>query len=134
MLFLTKVPSPLLERTGLGEVFQNALMPCLLYLPSLTPENESTVVLEATYVALIALNRRSFPEDKHRRARIKGLDKLVRDGIFKGYAHAGENVRIAELLVRKMTDLVNELGVDSAKHLKVDMTKSFPNPPLPLPD
>lgn len=119
ILFLTRVPSPLLERTGLGEVFQNALMPCLLYLPSLTPENESIVILEKTYEALFALNHRLFPGHKPRGSRIKGFDKLVRDGIFKGYAHAGENVRIAELLVKKMTDLVNEMGIDSAKHLKV---------------
>lgn len=129
ILFLAQVPFSLLERTGLGEVFQNALMPCLLYLPSLTPENESTAILEKTYEALFTLNRRLFPGDKHRRSRIKAFDKLVRDGIFKGYAHAGENVRIAELLVKKMTDLVNEIGIDSAKHLKVK--PSLPLPPDP---
>ena len=102
-------------------------MPCLLYLPSLTPENESTAILEKTYEALFALNRQLFPGHKHRRSRIKGFDKLVRDGIFKGYAHAGENVRIAELLVKKMTDLGNEMGIDSAKHLKVK-----PSLPPPL--
>ena len=127
-LFFAKVPSPLLERTGLGEVFQSTLMPHLLYLPSLTPENESTAILEATYVALIALNRRLFPGDKYRQPRIKELDKVMRDGIFKGYAHAGENVRIAELLVKKLTDLVNEMGVDSARHLNVQ--QSLPNEKL----
>lgn len=127
-LFFAKVPSPLLERTGLGEVFQSTLMPHLLYLPSLTPENESTAILEATYVALIALNRRLFRGDKYRQPRIKELDKVMRDGIFKGYAHAGENVRIAELLVKKLTDLVNEMGVDSARHLNVQL--SLPNEKL----
>lgn len=117
-LFLAKVPSPLLERTGLGEVFQKALMPCLSYLPSLTPENESTAILEVTYVALFALNHRLFPGDKYQLLRIEDFDKVMRNGILKGYAQAGENVRIAELLVKKLTDLVNEMGVDSAKHLK----------------
>lgn len=118
-LFLSKAPSPLLKRTGLGEVFRDALMPYLLYLPSLTPENESTAILDATYGALLALNRRLFPGDGYRLPRTNGFDVVMRDGIFKGYAHAGENVRIAELLVKKMTDLINELGIDSAKHLKV---------------
>lgn len=98
-------------------------MPCLLFLPSLTPEDESKAILEATYGALIALNRRLCPVggggEKGRGRRIEGLDKIIRDGIFTGYAHAGEHVRIAELLVKKMTDLINEMGVDSAKHLKV---------------
>ncbi len=70
-------------------------------------------------MALIALNRVLFLGDKYRTERMKAFDKIMRDGIFKGYAHAGENVRVAELLLKKMTDLINELGVDSAKHLKV---------------
>ncbi|MCJ1463434.1 hypothetical protein MMC07_002041 [Pseudocyphellaria aurata] len=119
-VFLAKVPSPLLERTGLGEVFENALMPGLLHLPSLTPEHESRVILEATYGTLLVLNRRLFSGAKHRARRLRALDAVMRDGILRGYAHAGDgHVRIAELLVRKMTDLVHEMGVDSAKHLKM---------------
>ena len=49
----------------------------------------------------------------------KSLDHLFRYGILKGYAHAGDNVRIADFLVRRMTDVVNEMGIASCKHLKV---------------
>lgn len=39
--------------------------------------------------------------------------------MLKGYSHAGENVRIAELLMGQVVELVNEMGIASVKHLKV---------------
>ena len=119
VMFLRKCPSPLLERTGLGEIFENAIRPCLLSLPSLTEEPESLQILKAAYPALNSLTFARFPGIKHQAARIKMLDRILRNGILKGYAHAGEHVRIAELLVNEMTALVNELGVESVIHLKV---------------
>ena len=118
-VFLKKCPSHLLERTGLGELFENAIMPCLMSLPSLTEEAESLQMLKAAYPALISLALVRFPGEKRPAARIKALDKILRNGILKGYAYAGEHVQIAELLVNTMTILVNELGVESIKHLKV---------------
>ncbi|KAL8793699.1 MAG: hypothetical protein Q9195_003748 [Heterodermia aff. obscurata] len=109
----------LLERTGLGEVFQEALTPCLLYLPELTPEAESLQLLSAVYPTLLSLIRTRFPEARDQRSMQKTLDHLFRYGILKGYAHAGDNVRIAEFLVRRMTDVVNEMGMASCKHLKI---------------
>lgn len=119
LIFLQKCPSLLLERTGLGEIFENAIMPCLLSLPSLTEEPESLQMLKGAYPALNSLAVVRFPGQKHQAARIKALDKILRNGILRGYAHAGEHVRIAELLVNEMTVLVSELGVESVKHLKV---------------
>ena len=118
-IFLKITPSPLLERTGLGEVFHTALTPCLLYLPSLVSEKESIAILEATYVAFFTLNHVLYSGDKSRMQLMRALDKMMRDGIFRGYAHAGENVRIAKLLVDVMTSLINEMGIDTSKHLKV---------------
>lgn len=118
-LFLKRVPPPLLQRTGLGEVFQNALMPCLLYLPSLVEENESIEILKGAYVAVILLVQVQFPGDKHRTQRMISLEKVLTDGVFKGYAHAGENVKIAEFLIQMMINLVKELGIDVVKYSKV---------------
>lgn len=118
-MFLRKCPSPLLERTGLGEIFEDAIMPCLLSLPSLTEEAESLQMLTAAYPALISLALIRFPAEEHQAARIKALDRILRTGILKGYAHAGEHVKVAELLVDETTVLVKELGVESVKHLKV---------------
>ena len=118
-VFLQKCSSLLLEQTGLGEIFESAVMPCLLSLPSLTEEAESLKMLRAAYPALISLALLRFPGEKHQASKIKALDKVLREGVVKGYAQAGEYVRIAELLVNEMTELVERLGVESVKHLKV---------------
>lgn len=118
-IFLQRCPSILLERTGLGEIFENAVMPCLLSLPSLTEEADSLQMLKASYPVLISLALARFPAEKHQAAKIKALDTILRNGTLKGYAYAGEHVKIAELLVNELTILVNELGIESVKHLKV---------------
>ena len=117
--FLSIVPAPLLQRTGLGEVLHTALMPNLLYLPTLTPEEESLHLLGATYPTLIRLARVQYSDDSQRSAKGKVMDSIFRKGILQGYAHAGENVKIAELLINMMRSLINEMGVESVKHLKV---------------
>lgn len=118
ILLLKVAPSDLLERSGLGEIFHNTLMPYLLYLPSLTPEEESIPLLDAAYTALIALTAARYGTYETTTSRIKALDAIFRYGILKGHAHAGENVRIASLLMRKSTDLVHTMGIHCVKHLK----------------
>ncbi|KAL8726394.1 MAG: hypothetical protein Q9166_006745 [cf. Caloplaca sp. 2 TL-2023] len=113
---LKSTPSNLLERSGLGEVFHDTLIPYLLFLPSLTPEEESLPLLNATYSALLSLTLTRIPTPSSKRS--KTLDAIFRYGILKGYAHAGENVRIAELLMKKCTDLVNVMEIHCVRHLK----------------
>jgi len=110
-------------------VFHSALMPNLLYLPSLTPEEESLELLGGVYPALFALVRARFDGEGGgkggkggeggRGGRQKALDEVFRVGVIKGYAYAGENVRVAEFLVGRMGELVREMGVESCKYLKV---------------
>ena len=88
-------------------------------LPSLTEEKECLDMLKAAYPALVSLALFRFPDEKHKAARITALDKILRNGILRGYALAGEYIKIAELLVNEMTVIVKELGIESAKHLKV---------------
>ncbi|KAL9058852.1 MAG: hypothetical protein Q9206_001742 [Seirophora lacunosa] len=118
LLFLNVCPANLLERTGLGEIFHATLVPYLLYLPSLTPEEESIPVLDATYTALIALIKVRYGTSDTESPRTRALDVIFRYGILKGYAHAGENVRIARLLMEKASDLVRAMGLHCVKHLK----------------
>ncbi|KAL8639485.1 MAG: hypothetical protein Q9228_003490 [Teloschistes exilis] len=117
-LLLNAAEASLLERSELGEVFHDTLIPHLLYLPSLTPEEESIPLLDATYDALMALTLARFPLQESGAAKIKALDGIFRDGILKGHAHAGENVRIAALLMKKSSDLVCAIGICCVKHLK----------------
>ncbi|KAL9044302.1 MAG: hypothetical protein Q9214_002552 [Letrouitia sp. 1 TL-2023] len=114
---LKKTHSSLLERTGLGEVFHNALLPLLLYLPTLTPEEESLPLLEVVYTTLIELARARHPADGQRHLRLKTLDQVFRYGILQGYSHAGEHVKIANLLLHKTTSMVHEMGIHFVKHL-----------------
>ncbi|KAL8980136.1 MAG: hypothetical protein Q9205_004695 [Flavoplaca limonia] len=117
-ILLKVVPPSLLERSGLGSVFHDTLMPYLLFLPSLTPEEESIPLLNATYDTLLSLTLTRYKSSETKSTKIKTLDAILRYGILKGYTHAGEKVRIAELLVKKSTDLVNAMGIYCVKHLK----------------
>ncbi|KAL8682098.1 MAG: hypothetical protein Q9186_001803 [Xanthomendoza sp. 1 TL-2023] len=120
-ILLKVTSSSLLERSGLGEIFHNTLLPYLLYLPTLTPEEESLPLLNATYNTLITLTISRFPPSSPSSTnpkRIKTLSAIFRYGILKSYTHIGENVRVSELLMRKSADLVSAMGIHSVKHLK----------------
>lgn len=135
--FLNRCPPPLLHRTGLASVFENAVSPCLSYLPTLTPETESVKVLGAAYPALITLANVRFAsiqgegqvngrgkglgDDRGKRqedGRTEALDRILRNGLLKGHGLAGEHVKIAEVLVSQLGVLVAEMGLESVRHLK----------------
>ncbi|KAI8623852.1 hypothetical protein F5Y19DRAFT_491850 [Xylariaceae sp. FL1651] len=53
--FWARCPDGLLARTGLADVFEQAVFPAVLSLPSLTPETESLALLGAAYPALFSM-------------------------------------------------------------------------------
>ena len=116
--FLQKMPKQKLRETGLANVFEEAIMPTLLYLPNLTPVDESVQLLNPAYAALLALAGR-LSTDKETMERDKLLDKVLRDGVFTAYSHAREHVRIVELLFGQIRTIVTMMGINSVKHLKV---------------
>lgn len=116
---LPKISAHLLERAGLGDVFEKSLLPCLMYLPSMTNEDESLSLLDEAYPALISLARTRFKEPRGQR--IEAMDRVLRNGILRGYAQAGEHVKIANSLVMWMEELVLEMGIDIIPCLKVTM-------------
>ena len=127
-ILLKSTPPALLARTGLGQVFEEAIMPCLGYLPTLTPEKESIDLLMRAYPALIALSRTASPESPPAGSRktakdlgserIAFLDTVLRKGIFGAYGHCSENVKITEALMKNFCLVNTELGIESVKHLK----------------
>ena len=119
ILLLQQKPSVMLARTGLGEVFEEALMPCLLHLPSLTEESHSVALLEKAYPALIKLTCVRFSEPEQRPSKIKSLDRIMRYGVLKGFAHAGEHANVARTLVSQVAELTEHMKIDVAKHMKV---------------
>ena len=117
--FFDKVPKLLLRRTGVGEVFHEALMPCLLYLPSLTEEDDSVKLLCAAYSAVFALTAARLDSSEDRATRVQLLNSIVRDAILQGFAHAGERIRIATSLFQQLQIAISGLGLAASVHLKV---------------
>ncbi|KAH8594490.1 hypothetical protein B0O99DRAFT_625064 [Bisporella sp. PMI_857] len=115
--FLPKFPSPILAQTGLAPVFEDAIHPTLLFLPSLTPVEESVQLLPAAYVALNALCDARFAE-KNDKERIKFLDQVIRRGVLPGYQYASEHPAIVHILVKELASTTGKLGIHSVKHLK----------------
>ncbi|KAI1413763.1 hypothetical protein F5Y13DRAFT_198127 [Hypoxylon sp. FL1857] len=138
--FWARCPAGLMRDTGLAEVFEQAVFPAVLYLPSLTPEDESLQILSAAYPALIEMAGLRYT-DPRSEVEPKGepqsqqitesqralLDKIIREGIMVGYHHAKEHIRLVGLLCETLMCIINGMGILAVKHLKV------PCPPAPAP-
>lgn len=115
--FIDKCPSQILKSTGIGTVFQEAIFPSLLFLPSLTPEEESVKLMRQAYGALVTLAEKEANVANLGRRQL--LDKTVRDGILAAYEHASQYVGVVETLMETTTTVVNCLEIFSVKHLQV---------------
>jgi tRNA nucleotidyltransferase (CCA-adding enzyme) len=132
-LLLKATPPALLAKTGLGSVFEKELSHCLTFLPSLTEDQDSILILNAAYPALLTLCEKRYPVpptaktrgpplSEHDRSileqRERYLDKLIRNGIVRSIFFAGEHVKVAELLLIHLRSITALLKVASVKHLK----------------
>ncbi|KAF2148911.1 poly A polymerase C-terminal region-like protein [Myriangium duriaei CBS 260.36] len=124
-LLLQKTPSNLLAKTGLFDVFDEALLPCFGFLPTLTAEHESANLLKHAFPALLALHTVRHPPNtttpldaKPNEHSIRFLDALLRKGVFATYAHCSENVQISIVIIQNLCSINDALGLESVKHLK----------------
>lgn len=117
--FLDKVPPTLLEQTGLGGVMEEAMIPTLSFLPTLTPANESLLLLDAAYDTLLKLADVRFDDQNSQLKKSKVMDKLLREGVLHGMYHCNQHVEIMRLLLTVLGKLINRLEIQSVKHLKV---------------
>ena len=132
--FWVRCPADLMRRTGLAQVIEDAVFPAVLYLPSLTPEDESLAVLGAAYPALMTMAGIDPDVDAtacgsaegggagpttFTQAQRKLLDRIIREGILVGYHHASEYMRLVELLCEQLRRFVDGMGILAIKHLKV---------------
>jgi hypothetical protein len=117
--FLKRTSPRMLVQTGLSDLLEEALMPTLSFLPTLTPVAESQLLLQKAYAALLELGdiRYSSEDDKLERNRF--YDRLMREGIFYGIHHCGDITIIMELLLADMSEIINRLHIYSVKHAKV---------------
>jgi hypothetical protein len=118
----------LLKQTGLGEVFEDAVSPTLMYLPAVTPVEVSLELLPSAYEAMFVLGSVQYPRPvsgtptqrgKEETENMKFYDRMMREGILRGYVHAQEYSGIVEILLQQLASLVERMGVYGVKHLKV---------------
>lgn len=119
-LFVPKMGAKRLKSTGLAEVFEDAVIPTLMFLPSITPAEESIQLLGPAYDALFTLayvrwglsevgESERVSENRHQQ--MKFYDRVMRKGVLMGYMHAHEYLQIVELLTREMGVLVEKMGI-----------------------
>ncbi|KJR87899.1 uncharacterized protein SPSK_07245 [Sporothrix schenckii 1099-18] len=136
--FVAVVPDGggLLHSTGLDSVLADAVFPTLLFLPRLTPENESLQLLGPAYSALLSLAKAAGAGSNTSTAVAnKGLppnaaaillDRILREGIYAGYFHASEHIHIVEELMRQAGRIVEAMGIYAVKHLKTHTKDLMP--------
>jgi hypothetical protein len=117
--FLPNLTPKLLIQTGLDSVFEDAITPTLLFLPSLTPLSESLVLLPAAYAAIFALSSTRYPiTSPPDPSLLKFLDRILRTGIFPGYQHSSTHPEIVRELLSELEILIRMLGIHCVKHLQ----------------
>lgn len=130
----------LLLRTGMAGVLWDAVLPCLSYLPPLTPSSEAVPLLRAAYDCLLALAchghgpasgagtgapggsalAKSGPHGAVAAGaspKVAKLDVLVREGFLRGMSFAGEHVAVVRVLVAALARIVAAMGVWAVRHL-----------------
>ncbi|KAK6544546.1 hypothetical protein TWF694_001236 [Orbilia ellipsospora] len=114
---IRSVSPQFLSRTGLGSVFEEAISPCLHYVPPLTPINHASRSFKAAVGALVGLSTRRYADKEDKAMRYQALDKILREGVFHGMTYAGENVKMVEVFLEETSVLVGLMGVRCVRHL-----------------
>jgi hypothetical protein len=136
--------SSILPRSGLADVFADSLKTNFMLLPTLTPENESLILLRRLYPTFRVLISATYPLEPRSTATKNGksesisskpsaagsthfysprdprqqlLDTVLRHGVLASYNHASDHVAIAELLIREAALVVYDMRINAVKYL-----------------
>jgi len=112
------VDEAFLAKTGITEVFWQAISPNLSALPPITDLNESVALLSVTYPTLIALSRLWYTE---RVKRMFLLDKVVRDGFIHAMLFSADKLKVVAVEFQSLNLLIEEMDINFVKHLKVPL-------------
>ncbi|KAJ5722330.1 hypothetical protein N7488_000365 [Penicillium malachiteum] len=132
--------SDILIRTNLFSVFEEAITPCLLSLPTITPEPDSLKILGAAYPVLIALLEVAYKTHLPRtpQSQVKkdkenfntSLAKILRSNLISSFNHisssssiSGSNAsfphpRLSTFLMTTICGVLNKLGIETTKYLQ----------------
>ncbi|KAJ6119751.1 hypothetical protein N7523_004031 [Penicillium sp. IBT 18751x] len=136
--------SDILLRTNLASVFRDAITPCLLSLPSITPEESSLKVLGAAYPALLALFKTAYkPSKKQLQSKADGyttsLTTILRSNLISSFHHISSSSsisvatsasfphpRLSTFLLNWICIFVQELGIHTTKYLQEFVPVLYP--------
>jgi hypothetical protein len=133
--------SDILVRTNLTSVFEDAITPCLLSLPTITPEDASIQLLGAAYPALLSLfktvyktpspKKSKYQNEKDRETYATKLSKILRSNLISSFHHISSSTptaistsasfphpRLSTFLLEWITTFVKELGINTTKYLQ----------------
>ncbi|KAF7860416.1 hypothetical protein EAF04_008542 [Stromatinia cepivora] len=150
----SKMGAKLLIQTGLGDVFEDAIHPVLLFLPSITPVEDTLKLLPAGYEALYALCDAKWPEKEDvitipisslssqttnapkstAQLRLAFLDRIIRRAILPAYTHCQEIPSVVEILILQIGVIIPKMKIFGVRHLKdilPIMTNTLINPFFP---
>ena len=105
----------------------DAIKPCLSYLPSLTPPEESVRLLQQAFPALLQLSGLLYPGERKKREKMLFLDDVLINGVLKGLdhtangAHGPESPAVMSLLLQQIPIIVEQMGIWSVRHLQVGL-------------
>ncbi|KAK3182059.1 hypothetical protein K4F52_006624 [Lecanicillium sp. MT-2017a] len=114
--FLQKCPMDVIRSSGVDAVFQEAVFPTLLFMPNVTPEEESVQLLRAAYKVLLSLAL--IDSDVDAKKRLALLDKVLREGVLTGYFHAAQHIHIVQVIFESAADVIDGLQIAAVKHLQ----------------
>ena len=127
--------SDILRRTNLTSVFEEAVTPCLLSLPTITPEDRSLELLGAAYPALLSTLKTAYKgksrSEQDKEAYTTGLAKILRSNLVSSFHHVSSSTpasgsttasfpypRLSTFLLERITIFINELGIHTTKYLQ----------------
>ncbi|CAG8572063.1 10181_t:CDS:2, partial [Diversispora eburnea] len=104
--------SEIIQRSGLSDVFYDALLNCLSYQQEITHVS----LLQSSYSAIIELI--STVDSMESESRYLKYEKILSQHIIKGFIYAGDKLVIKQVLLDQVIPLVSELGIVVVKYLK----------------
>lgn len=129
--------SDILLRTNLASVFQDAIRPCLLSLPTITPEESSLKILGVAYPALLALLKTAYRTPKKQQLQTRedeyttNLTTILRSNIISSFHNISTSTpisvatsasfphpRLSTFLLDWLAIFVKELGIHTTKYLQ----------------
>ncbi|KAI9893151.1 MAG: hypothetical protein M1814_000699 [Vezdaea aestivalis] len=121
---LPKVQPQFIKRTGIGDVFKDAVMPCLHYLPSLTPAYQSSKLLAEAYPTLLKLSASLHEQQITDTQKLDFLDDILISGALGGIDHTTnvgdflENAPVIQVLLEQIPVLIDEMGTWAMAHVQ----------------